>query len=333
MAPNEATIQRESFYKSLAKLETLAKSQICTGPNSEVKTWAGGDSSDVPGDGPGADKIKEDGTDYNERSGGKNVRKSIREKVKKGLPLSVQELALLKSDIEAAEMNKAGMGGMGGGAGGMGKPPMPVGKSKDADDDDDDDDDKGKGGGPPWMMGKDDDAKKSFSGAAQHSETIQKGVEVSEFLSELAKAFGEGLQGIEARTHAVVENMAQQLFGTLTQFASEQGEFNKSLAEAVANIGYGVAGNMEQVEQVAQMPAGGPRSQLAVVQGGGQGFVNKSFGGPAGGEPIQKAQVLDVMQDMLEKGQVTPLDIIKFDTTGELRPDLGQKVMAKARQG
>lgn len=325
---NKATIQRESFYKSLAKLEGMAKSQICTGPNSEVKTWPGGESTDVPGDGPGADKIKEDGTDYNER-GGKAVRKSIREKVKKGMALSVEELALLKSDIEAAE--KAGP--MGGGAAGMGKPPMPgMGKAKQDDDDDDDDDDKkdekdGKGG-PPWMG-------KSFEAAAQQSETIQKGVEVSEFLAELAKAIGAGLEGIEARVQAHVQEMGQQLFGTLSSFAGEQGEFNKSLAEAVANIGYGVAGSIEQVEQVAQMPANGPKGQMRVVQGGGQqgqGFVNKSFG-PGEGEALNKSQVLDVMQDMLEKGQVTPLDIIKFDTTGELRPDLGPKILAKARQG
>jgi hypothetical protein len=322
---NKATIQRESFYKSLSRLESMAKSQICTGPNSEVKTWPGGESSDVPGDGPGADKIKEDGTDYNER-GGKAVRKSIREKVKKGFALSVQELALLKSDIESAE--KAGPMGGGGGAGGMGKPPIPgMGKSKDDDEDDkggdkDKDDDKDKN---PFFG-------KSFQNAAQQSETIQKGVEVSEFLSELAKAFGEGLQGIEARTHSLVENLGQQVFGALNQFAGEQGEFNKSLAEAVANIGYGVAGSMEQVEQVAQMPASGPKGQMQVIQGGGQGFVNKSFGGP-GGETLDKSQVLDIMQDMLEKGQLTPLDIIKFDTTGDMRQDLGPRILAKARQG
>jgi len=321
---NKATIQRESFYKSLAKLEGMAKSQICTGPNSEVKTWPGGESSDVPGDGPGADKIKEDGTDYNER-GGRAVRKSIREKVKKGMALSVEELALLKSDIEAAE--KAGP--MGGGAGGMGKPPMPgMGKAQDDDDDDDDkkDDKKDDKGGLPWG--------KSFEAAAQQNETIQKGVEVSEFLAELAKAIGAGLEGIEARVQAHVDAMGQQLFGTLTNFAGEQGEFNKSLAEAVANIGYGVAGSIEQVDQVAQMPANGPKGQMQVMKGGQgqQGFVNKSFGGGEG-ESLNKSQVLDVMQDMLEKGQVTPLDIIKFDTTGELRPDLGPRILQKARQG
>jgi len=311
---DKATITKESFYKSLSKLEALAgvgavqegmeKSQICTGPNSERRDWAGSNWENVPGDGPGADKIKPDGTDYNERG----VRKSIQEKVAKGIPLNASELALLKSDLEKADK-------------GDDKDEKEVelkfGKAAQ------DDDDKEKFG---REMGK------SFDGAIQENETLQKGIEVSEFLAEMSKAFAAGLEGIEARVNNNMLAMGQQLFDTLTGFASEQGEFNKSLAEAMVNIGHGVAGSLEQVEQVAQMPAGPPRSQqMHVIQGGQQGYVQKSFAGQQGGEPLSKSVITDVLNDMLEKGEsgLSPIEIIKFDTTGELRPDLQQRVMAR----
>jgi hypothetical protein len=331
---NEATITQESFYKSLEKLEALAgtgappqapaqpavdpnvvaaitekmekgialepaeqeliKSQICTGPNSERTTWPGGTSSDVPGNGPGADKIKPDGTDYNERG----MRKSIQEKVEKGIPLSAAELALLKSDFEKGDE---------------------IGKAQD-------DKDKEKEG---YDFGK------SLPQAVQDSEPLRKGIEVSQFLSEFAKAMGAGFEGVEARLDAKVQAVGQALFDQLTAFAAEQGEFNKSLAQGVVNIGHGVAGSIQQVQEVAEMPVGAPRTQqLQVLPGGqqqGQQFVQKSFGGQPGMENISKAMVADVMSDMIHKGEpgITPLEVIKYDTTGELRPDLQQRVMAK----
>jgi len=318
---DKATITQESFYKSLSKLEALAgggqedldKSQICTGPNSEKKEWAGSRWKDVPGDGPGADMIRPDGTDYNERG----VRKSIQEKVAKGIPLSSIELSLLKSDMEKADK-------------------------------DDDKDEKGEKE-VEFKFGKgqgDDDDKekyaremgKSFDGAVQGSETLQKGIEVSQFLAELSKAFAAGLEGIETRVNANMEQMGQQLYSVLSGFAGEQGEFNKSLADALVNIGHGVAGSIQQVEQVSQQPAGPPRSQgLQMVPGGQQGapqgFVQKSFAGQQPGENLSKAVVADALTDMLEKGEsgISPIEIIKFDTTGELRPDLQQRVAARVQ--
>lgn len=329
MAGEQATITQESFYKSLSKLEALAdagayapahavspeiaevitekmskgvalspeeqelvKSQICTGGNSERTSWPGGQSSDVPGNGPGADKIKPDGTDYNERG----MRKSIQEKVAKGIPLTANELALLKSDLDKAD--------------------MPVEKASN------DDKDKEKYG---YDMGK------SMSQAVQESDTLQKGIEVSQFLSEFAKAMGAGFEGMESRLNAQIQNIGQSLFDSLSSFANEQGEFNKSLAEGVVNIGHGVAGSIEQVQQVAEMPIAAPRSQqLQVLPGGQQGFVQKSFGGHPG-EEISKSMVADAMNDMIQKGEqgITPLEVIKFDTTGELRPDLQARVMQK----
>lgn len=316
MAGKEATITGESFYKSLAQLEALAgisqneqnleKSQICTGGDSDPGTWAGSSWENVPGNGPGADKIKEDGTDYNERS----VRKSIQEKVAKGIPLSANELALLKSDLDKGDINKS--------------------DDKDADDkhgDMDkskvsDDDDKEKFGR---------DMGKSIEGAVAQSETLQKGIEVSTFLSELAKAFGHGLAGLEARMEARLSNVRNETVGTLAQFAQEQGEFNKSLAEAVVNIGHGVGNAISTAEQAAATPVGAPKSHLQVVAGGQ--VMNKSFAPGQGGEQISKSMMLAEMTDMLEKGQINPLDVVKYDTTGDINPALQQQVISRIQAG
>jgi hypothetical protein len=174
---------------------------------------------------------------------------------------------------------------------------------------------------------------KSFEGAVQESETLQKGIEVSEFLTEFAKAFATGLSGLEDRMAAYVDSVGQGLSKSLTEFAKGQDEFNGLLANAVANIGHGVDGAIKQAQEVAQQPVGAPRSQhLQVMQGGQQqGYINKSFEGPQGGENISKAMVAGTLQDMLEKGDpdVNATEIIKFDTTGTLRPELQQKVMAR----
>jgi len=329
MAGDKATISRESFYKSLGKLEALAgvqqqtqqpqlnpeaivekmqkgeqltaeemdlvKSQICTGPNSERTSWPGGQTSDVPGNGPGADKIKPNGTDYNERG----MRKSIAEKVAKGLPLTADELALLKSDLEKGDE---------------------VGGSVEKAKDDKDKEEFGR------------DIGKSFNEVVNENDTLQKGIEVSEFLSEFAKSFGSGIEASENRTMGFVQDIGQQLFTALHEFKAEQADFNKSLAESIVNIGHGVAGSMEQVQQVAEMPAGPPRSQqLRAIPGGQerQGFVQKSLGGP--GEGISKSMMTEVMTDMLEKGEggIQPVEIIKFDSTGEIRPELQAKIVAR----
>lgn len=335
MAGDKATISRESFYKSLGKLEalagvqhqtqqpqinpeaivekmqkgeqltpeemTLVKSQICTGGNSERTSWPGGNTSDVPGNGPGADKIQANGTDYNERG----VRKSIMEKVAKGIALSASELALLKSDLEKSDKGEDDEKG-------EKEVELKFGKAQD--------DDKEQYGR---------DMGKSFSEVVGDNETLQKGIEVSEFLSEFAKSFGTGIEASESRTMAFVQDIGQQLFNALHEMKAEQADFNKSLAEAVLNIGHGVAGSMEQVAQVAEMPVGAPRSQqLRAIPGGQQGFVQKGMGG---GEQISKSMMTDAMTDMLEKGEggISPAEIIKFDSTGEIRPELQAKVVAR----
>jgi hypothetical protein len=326
----KVTIPGEDFFKSLGKLEALAgretqegddmnKAQLFhTGSNSERTSWPGGAKHDVGN--KWDDSIGKDGTDYHP------ARKAIAEKALKGLPLAPEELAILKGDIETSISKGEGQEVEGKdttpGPKGEARPGLPFNKAKaDEDKDTPDPDERDK-------------AYKSFE-AMQDNETVQQGVEVSGFLAEFAKAFGSRMDQIEKslgdRVVEATNFMLEQVGGYMDSRFEEQGEFNKSLADAVVNIGHGVAGNMEQVQQVAEMPAGPPKSQLQVLPGGAQP-MEKSFGGPQG-EQLSKGQISEALVDLVQKGQVNPLEVSKYDMTGEIRPDLQDQVVKHIQSG
>ncbi|GAG91792.1 unnamed protein product, partial [marine sediment metagenome] len=112
----------------------------------------------------------------------------------------------------------------------------------------------------------------------------------------------------------ILENLGEYID---TRFA-EVSEFNKSMADVLVNIGHGVAGNLEQNIAQGEMPVGPPRSQVQPI--------SKSFDGPKG-ENISKAQILDVMTDMVEKGKLSSVEVCKYESTNEIRPDLKDQIV------
>lgn len=294
---------KHDFFKSLERLEALAggqsddmqKSQIVQGGNSEVSSWPGGEKEEI-GDN-WDDNIGEDGTDYKAQG----VRKSIAEKVMKGIPLTPHEVMILKGDMEREGSKE--------------------------DEKEDEEEEKGKRRPPPKKEEEEEEEEKempfgkSFTDVLSENETVQKGVEVSDFLAEFAKSFGQGMGYLESR---ITQNVVGHVLGALQQFASEQGEFNKSLAEAVVNIGHGLAGYIQQDAARSEEPAGPPKSQLRQVPGQVQ-VLQKSQGGNAFGD-MSKSQVLDRMTDLVEKGGLNPLEVVKFESTGEMSPGVEQKL-------
>ncbi len=329
------TIPGEQFFKSLGALDAMAKSggeqtqpagddvnkaQLFHTPSSSETAsagWPGGKKTNIGN--KWDDSIGTDGTDY------KAARKAIMEKVEKGLALEPAELAILKGDIEHSISKGEGQEVEGSdstpGPKGEARPGLPFNKSSDDDDDDKEKFNKEK------MFGK------SLEGMAASSETVQKGIEISPFLAEFAAAFGARMDSIDksmgSQITEGINHMLSQIGPYLDARFDEQGDFNKSLADAVVNIGHGVAGNIEQTQQQAEAPAGPPKSQLQVLQGGqpGQtGILQKSFDGP-GGEQLTKGQISDALVDMVTKGHVNALEVSKFDMTNELRPDLHEAVV------
>jgi hypothetical protein len=323
--PNK-TIRSNEFFKSLGKLEALAKGNaeqgdlekaqlFHTGSNSEPGAWAGGEKKEI-GD-KWDDSIGPDGTDY------KEARKAIAEKVMKGEPLTPAEITILKSAQEKALMKK--------------------GEGQEAEEEKEKKEGEGQeacGKAMAIKAAADSDKESSESkdkalpmSKALSNDNLQKGFEVSEFLSEFANAFGIGIDSVhkslQEHVNSAVINAANGILGQLGEYLdarfSEQSKFNKSLAEAVVNIGHGVAGNIEQVAQVGQLPAGPPKSVSGVQA------LSKSFG-PAGtpaGDNIAKSVILNEMFSMMEKGQLNSLEVVKYETTDQIRPDLRAQIVQR----
>ena len=332
-------ITQEDFFKSLERLEALAngsdqeqidKSQICTGPNSEVSNWAGSSKKEIGN--TWTDAITGGGTDYN---GGaaklKKARKEIARKIKKGAPLDPNEVALLKSDYEAKAMGQPPMGFKKADDQGQTALAGLFGKKDEKDEKEEKKDDKDEKKKPPFPPKDDEDEDegkfgKSMEEAVSENETLRKGIEVSEFLSEFAKSFAVGLQGLETR---VTNNVIGQVVGALNEFAGSQANFNKSLADAIVNIGHGITGTISQAEQVAQAPVGPPKSQLRAVQQQGVQVLQK---GQQHGNELSKAQILDRMSDLVEKGKLNSLEVIKYESTNQMSPATEDTVMKSFSQ-
>lgn len=182
--------------------------------------------------------------------------------------------------------------------------------------------------------------------AAHGQPDLQKGIEMSPVLHQFAVAMGQALQGAETRIIETVVKALAPVVGDLAGLKKSlhekvniDGEFQKALAESVVGIGQQIAGGAEVAAQQQHQAAGGPRSQLRALPGGqGQAqpqVFQKSFGGPGGldvGEgALQKSQIVNVMTDMVKSGKLNATEVIKFESTGELNPQVQQAVLAYAQ--
>lgn len=330
-----ATMDKDEFKKSLSRLETMAKGQLFhTGSDSDPGSWAGTSGKDEDAFSP--DSIDDNGTDYN------GVKKSLAAKIAKSQALTPAEVAIVKGtdprpliaekvskgqSLTPAEswVTKGGYEKMFA-KGDAAKTQAP-----------------GNAAAAEMNPAKDDgeieqQAKKSFDGAVSQSNVLQKGLEMSPLLVEFARAIGVGLEGVEVRTASRVAKSLVDALGpvlkrvdtiekALGSLVKEQGDFNKSLADAVVGIGHQVAGTAEVAVAQAQAPVGPPRSQL---RSGQVNVVQKSFSGPGGldvgDSSLAKSQIVNVMADMVKANRLNPIDVIKYEASGELAPAVQQAV-------
>ena len=322
----KATIPGNDFFKSLGNLEALAKGDLekaqlfHTSANSDPKGFAGSKFTDVNDD---SDITGDDGTDL-------KVRKSIIAKVKKGIALNNKEIALLKSDVEGMAMA------------------MDDDKDEDKKDDDKDEMDTAEEGMEDEDSDEDkeedkkedeekampimgtykaedgDMAAKSFRKSLGRSEAASDAFEVSDFLVDFAKSFSVGLGAIEKRTNRSITKSTNSILKSMEQYLEarfeKQDEFNKAMANAIVGIGNGLAGAMNFQNEVAEQPARGPKSTT----------MSKGFGG---GNEISKSMKLDAMCDLVQKGQLSPLEVTKFEMTGSIRPELESHIMTLIQGG
>lgn len=320
---SEKTVSTEDLSKALEQLQDLAKGHNSRGTattkvesmrdagvgagsdsgstqvyhtpsNSDPNTWAGTGQRKSPEDGA-HDGIEEDGTDY---SGTAEMVKSILDKVIKGQTITDVERALLDVVSKAGPGMFNNYGGIGKKSGaGKDEKREDMDKAKSKDDDDEDEDE---------IEVK---VEKSLTDVASEHEDVAKGLEVSSFLSGWAQVQDEALRGVERR-----------IAKSVSAAAEEQSSFNGELAKSVAQLAEVLSIQAQRIEQLESTPARGPKSAQA---------VEKSFGGVAPqGETLTKSQVASALTEMVQKGELPAVEVVKFESTGMLSADLDERVRA-----
>lgn len=289
-------ISEDKLAKALANIDALSKShetvttkvegmagqsgtpQIFHTPaNSDPGSWAGSTAQDVPGNGPGVDKISENGTDL-------RMMKSILAKLAKGMDLSDDEKKVVAKAMEHDDEKEDKQ---------LIRQMVPGAKDKDKDDK--------------------KDVKKSLLETASESPAMREGFEMSTFLKDQTAAISKSLEGIEARLSA-------RLDAQVAALRTEYAEVSKSLTAYVGDVGTVVGATARKLETLENSAARPPKSAIAA-----NNALNKSLGA-GNGETLSKALVSAALHEMMVKREITSLDAIKFDTTGELPRDLEAKV-------
>lgn len=310
------TVDKDKLDKALSALEDIAKGHNSRGTNttkvesmsgeggatqvyhtpsnSNPKSWAGSTEEDVSENGA-TDSVSENGTDYAAQA---KLMKSIALKLAKGQKLSAFEKAVVKAmegEPDGDEDDKK-----------VSKGANPFAhKEPDGDEGDEDADDKKKGG----------KVSKSLADFAAEDEAVSKGLEVSDFLSGFAGVFQKSIASLEGR-----------LLGTMEREAASTGEFYKSLADAIVNLGEAVAAQAQRLDQIESNAARAPKSISQAQQ------INKGgFEGP-GAESMTKSQVADILVDMVSKGMASSHDVLNFDVSGVLSPELEQRVRSHIKR-
>lgn len=186
-----------------------------------------------------------------------------------------------------------------------------------------------KGGKPAFMdkdeedaekgMDKDDDedTKKSLSDYASENEAVSKGLEMSPFLAGWAQVQHESLQSQEDR-------IVGRILKSLKSLDNDNAEYQMQLAKSMQALAEVITLQSQRVEQIESTPARGPKSAQV---------VEKSFG-PGGaasagqGEMLQKSQILDTLVDMAKSQRISPTEVVKFESTGEINEAMYNDVLA-----
>jgi len=171
----------------------------------------------------------------------------------------------------------------------------------------------GESGSEETSLG--DEIAKGFS----DNETVQQALDVSEYLQE---------------NHTELTKSLDKLADAIEKSGNAQHGFNLILAKAVAETGRGVVAIQERLGLIERQPARKPKAVRSPAQA-----MEKGFGGrEPNGEQLSKSDVLDALEEMLQKsvadgrGGATEdgIDLgvasSKFEQFGQISPTLLNKV-------
>ncbi len=220
---------------------------------------------------------------------GRGIVKSLMEKVAKGQKLSANEAFILKSFMDAASKEDK-------------KDPKDMDKAFPPKDEKDPKDmDKAF---PPKDEKEEDEVEKS----------LQAGFEASDFLRAIHTDIHKSLQSIERNLRNHIDNRVN------TVLASNS-DMHKSIGAAVGSIGDVTLSTHQKIAQFDNLPVRGAKSHIP------SNVVTKGIGND-GLENLSKSQIASRLADAVVAGKVSPTEVVKFETTGHLTPQLRDLIRA-----
>lgn len=153
--------------------------------------------------------------------------------------------------------------------------------------------------------------QKSFNDFVAESEELSKGVEVSDFLAEFTRVYGaitDTLRNDVNKSLQTSEHVSNILAKSFNAIMKSQNELVKSIQEL-----------SERLDSVERQPVG-RKAQVSIME---KSF-NHSAGLEEGKQELSKSEKLEKLSNMAINGQhgVTISDVIQFESTGTLRPEL-----------
>lgn len=172
--------------------------------------------------------------------------------------------------------------------------------------------------------------KKSF--AEELPEEVETKIEVSDFLKSLVGHTGSAIDTL-AEYVAKSEEANSERYDELTGAVME-------IQKSQAKIGVVLKAICERIGVIEAAPARVAKSQV-VVKSEGRQFVEGVATNPATDDDakplfkslssnplVAKSQIGNALCDMVKKGEADPMDVIGFESGGQLRPEIVTKLQA-----
>jgi len=151
----------------------------------------------------------------------------------------------------------------------------------------------------------------SMKSLVQDSGTLNKAFEVSEFLEELTGIVAQSVDGL-AKSNA--------------EFANEQRAFNARIQKAIVAMGNMVLNLRKSVDGIDEAPVSmQPRSVLRKSE------AVERFEQSADAPRYSRAQTLDALSSLVEKGGFQPYVVSAYESTGYIDPQMHTQLSAELK--
>lgn len=163
--------------------------------------------------------------------------------------------------------------------------------------------------------------KSFFDEFVESDDTIEKALEVSDFLEALVGSIGVSMDGF---SNTLTKSLTKQdkVNTALAQSLQASGELLKSMGEKLEAQDELIKSLQEAVEQFSNQPIG----RRAVTNAREYQTIAKSLDGTNSNNTLSKSQVIDLLVKGVEKGEIDPLQVTKYELTGQLSADVAQRL-------